>query len=483
MIFDPTYFPLNDTPLIFREAIFDAQQINQSATPILAVAMLSAASLACQHRGRVRLPTGKRSPIALMTLVSVKSGAGKSPADEAANRAGSAADINAHNEFLDKSKKFKDRHTVWLDELNLLKKSSKAYTADQFRKELADLREREPKPPKKRRLVYKNISIPALISLLAAHGESAALISDEASTQLFGSTMRDPATLSNMWDGAPIYFDRKDESVLIKSVALTISWKIQPGELDRYMDLKGKQMRDSGFLARILFCAPVSTQGHRQVSEVPPILSGGLVRFESRASELFAETDERWQDDINAKPDIEMSPEAKLLWITFANAVELDQQPGRYLSDVPDAASKIADNCGRIAAIFHIYCGHDGLISGETMHCAIQVSSWFLIQFKNTFGMTLPRDRIDAMTLVQWLSTRPASVDGIIYFPRGKLIQWGPTALRDRPRLNAALAFLESNGMITVGPIGRTIVVTLVTTRMPPMPGGFGSPGTDFSNF
>ena len=52
---------------------------------------------------------------------------------------------------------------------------------------------------------------------------------------------------------------------------------------------------------------------------------------------------------------LDLSPEAKALWVAFHDEVEGELNAGGDMADTRDVASKAADNAARMAALFHLY--------------------------------------------------------------------------------------------------------------------------------
>src|SRR3546814_19059832 len=72
---------------------------------------------------------------------------------------------------------------------------------------------------------------------------------------------------------------------------------------------------------------------------------------------------------------LELSPEAKDVWVKVYNLVETELAPLGSLADVKDVASKTADNAARIAALFHLYeSGTDGAIAAQAMQSACKIA-------------------------------------------------------------------------------------------------------------
>jgi len=67
-----------------------------------------------------------------------------------------------------------------------------------------------------------------------------------------------------------------------------------------------------------------------------------------------------------------LTPEAKMAWIAYHDAVEAQLAIGGELFEIKDVASKSADNATRLAALFHVF--EDGIGAVELMHLSVQVA-------------------------------------------------------------------------------------------------------------
>ena len=218
-------------------------------------------------------------------------------------------------------------------------------------------------------------------------------------------------------------------------------------------------MRGSGYLARCLVARPLSIQGFREIVDGEFLAVDDTKRFHERIAELLQIN--------NAQPTgnvIGFDQQAAWFWTAFFNEIEAQQKQGWFYADIADFASKIADNSARIAAIFSLYEGRIDFIDQTAIQQAIEISRWYLAQFKLIFGtqFKLSEEQQDSMKLQHWVNRLPRSGDGFIYIDRSKIMQFGPNQLRNRERLNRALGWLELHGRATQWPDGRKIVVKFI---------------------
>src|SRR5205085_657136 len=123
----------------------------------------------------------------------------------------------------------------------------------------------------------------------------------------------------------------------------------------------GGLTRGSGFLARYLVAAPLSTMGARLYQE-PPQGMPNLAAFHRRIRELL---DSHLPVDDQGRltpPLLQLSAGAFAAWREYHDAIERELKPlGEYAS-VCDFAAKSAENAARIAGCLHVFEGGPGAI-------------------------------------------------------------------------------------------------------------------------
>ncbi len=122
---------------------------------------------------------------------------------------------------------------------------------------------------------------------------AAAIVSSEGGAVLGGhslgkdSAMRTMSAINELWSGSPLTIDRAtSDSCCVRNARLTVGLQVQPSVLASFME-RERISRGSGFLARFLFSAPVSTQGRRQFPAAPQAWRA-RDPFNARVAELRA---------------------------------------------------------------------------------------------------------------------------------------------------------------------------------------------------
>lgn len=195
-------------------------------------------------------------------------------------------------------------------------------------------------------------------------------------------------------------------------------------------------------MARFLICWPESTQGLRTFEEAPATWSA-LARYHNCMTDLL----QRQRGIVKGVTPsmVNLSPEAKQLWIKFHDSIEEELGNKGSLFNVRDIASKVADNAARLAVIFHVYGTGSpvGTVAEQYMMGAIRVAAWHLKESQRFFGgMAQPQEIVDAARLEAWLISEDRSQRTP---PTRRLAQqYGP--VRGSKHLEAALAVLVDLG-------------------------------------
>ncbi|MBC7752519.1 MAG: DUF3987 domain-containing protein [Candidatus Saccharibacteria bacterium] len=309
----------------------------------------------------------------------------------------------------------------------------------------------KPVRPKKAILLFNNTTPEAILLRLNKDTTSGGLCSAEGGQILNGRAAEQLPMLDTLWDGGSVNVDRVgSESFVVKDVRLTIGTMTQPKTFDKFTEGRGLLARDNGFLGRTLMTHPPSTQGLRAIASIEELLWPKLETFQKRMTELLEKAKIMARDPAFKREMLEFSLDAKVIWVDFANYIELNLNEGRCYADVRDAASKIAENVARMAALFHFFEGRTGKIQRDTVEQAIIICEWYLKEFQRIFSTPkISLEQKEAQLLLRWLYDFLWRT-GKTFVRKNDVLKFGPNGLRNKITLDRALDILIRDRIIWI---------------------------------
>ncbi len=434
-------------PSILSEAVFDLCNQLQAPEPMIASAVLAAASLASQDKIDLDGSGGGVSPVSLNLIVIADSGERKS-----------AVFREVFKPFLEEDEAQRRQHEQDAERYGREMVTWKAIKIGLERKITSDLKqgrdtaqstqqldEHLTKAPQKcheQLRIIQDVTTDALISFLDEKGGSAGLLSDEGGLIFKSRISSNLAPLNSIWSGDGVKIDRLDQSrscALSQNVRLTTLIMVQPKTFEAFLRDKGELSRDNGYLARALICQPLTRQGTRFISnnqtQMPMY---GLRRFHDRIRVILESRERR---------TLSLSPHAYEIWTQFYNQTEFYLQPGGYLHACRDSGSKAPEMARRLAAIFHCISDEDGhLISAASMKQAVGVIGQYMNEFVRMFTPAPEVDpRLDdATALHAWLLKEQAKCPDFQAVEKRRILTHGPFRVRNRSNRDAAFDVMRS---------------------------------------
>jgi hypothetical protein len=378
-------FPILSTPPILQDAINEVVNATKFSPALVASSILAAIAAACQNSTDVQLPLGQIIPISLYLLLIADSGEGKTTTDQLVGKSIRIFDEKEKVRFELEEQKLKSYKKVWDIELKAIEKTiqkiiTKRISTDnaqeleelnveieKLEQKLQDHHINEPKMPKRYKLIHNDITPAKIARALHENIASMFLSSDEGSSFLKGQVTNDLGFLNQAWDGSSFSVERiGSPSFEVKNARMSMFIGIQSKPFFDYLQGRGKHAREIGFFARFLVCYPESTMGTRFVANEQQSLPK-LEALCARISEILMQDRLEIDAGRTTRQILTFSYEAKEAWINSRNKVQAELRPDGSLSDVKDAASKLANNAARVAALFHRIEGETGDISEETV--------------------------------------------------------------------------------------------------------------------
>ena len=456
----PQYVP---SPLLW-DAIDEVENNIQAPRPLILSGALTAMSLACQGLIDVRKPNGQVVPVSLMIMSIANSGERKSTVENIFlapirdfQKVESSNYQRCYSEWLARFEAWKVRKQVILKMIGQKASKGRDSVADEL--SLIDHERSKPDKPRQFKMLYEDATSEALFLGLHQNVSTAGLISSEGVGVINGGAMNDLAKQNSLWSGDAITVDRASaESYELWGVRLTVSMMLQDSAFNDYMARRGEKSRGAGLWARFLVCRPQTTQGTR-------VISNGTMswehceKFTARLSNILNRNLALLEGSGHSRKVICFSPEAKARWLEVFNKIERGILPGGRFESIGDHASKLADNIARVAAIFHYFEEGEGSISFDTLDAAVDLCCWYSDQFSAVFVPPAEAET-DALELDDWL--RSYRDRGYREIRKNKVLQCGPSKLREKKRLERALDILQDRGYIEPFRRGKTMYLDLL---------------------
>lgn len=466
--FDPNNFPLYVMPHRLQQTVMALHLKVKAPIPICAIAVLSAASIACSAGYRVTRFNGLSSNIALFLLAIAASGERKSTCDGLATRALKEVEAMLREAFDKDMLTFKAEVATWKALRSgvaaaLKRAAASGKDTHELEERLEKLMASEPTKPVMHSILLNDATPDAIIEHLA-NNAFAGLFSNDACAIFSARTLNNLGIISIAWDGETIRVNRKGQpQLIVDAPTLTTSLMVQFEVLQSFLKSKGALARANGFLARFLLCHPISTQGQRfeELSDLD--YSAYLDEFHWWTKSLMLKAIDKSGHLRREKKELEFTSAAKERCRDYHNFIEENLQPIGQLADVRDAASKIGDNMARLAAIFHLSNDDYGDIPIETTDAAIAVSDYFLCEFKRLFGQApaVPEWQADAMNLWNCICRIVGRINER-QIPKTYVRRRAPENLRNKLLFDSALDTLVKWGWVQVYEYNKTLCVRVI---------------------
>jgi putative DNA primase/helicase len=432
---------------------------------------LSSLSIAGQALADVKRMPGLTGPICLFLLAVAESGDRKSTCDKWFTTAIRAYEREQEEKFEPLLKEYRAAFKAWKatgegieSAIKQAAKSNKSTIS--LSNDLSVHEKRKPPEPRVPSLIRAgDDSSEQLAFSLAKKWPSAGTISAEAGSVFGGHAMGEGKIMRNLalqnviWDGGSHQVGRRtSECFVVRGARLTIGLQAQEQVLREFCDQYGSLARGIGFFARFLFAWPQSMQGERFISTFPPEEPPAATVFNRRLSGLINLPVSMGADGALTPILLDMTEEARAAWVETHNGIERELRPFGDLKEIPDVASKAADNVARIAALFHLYqYGPTGRIDAETVLAAAKILMWHLNEARRFLAaFSMAPELAAAARIEEWLvkhcRTQGSGVNIVL---RSELQQHGPHGLRKKKVLDAALDELADLNRVRQVPNGR----------------------------
>lgn len=425
---------------------------NQSPVEMGACSVVSASALLCQGIVDVEWRDGKRSPTSLFIVVEAESGERKSANDDEAY--GNIRRFDEHQELLEKESNADHSadHDLWKLKVKecrklIAKLCARGECTDEEEDELKSLILEEPVRRKFARMFLMDATQPAMADHLGSRYPYVGLNTDEGSSLFKNGVFRDFGMLNKLWEAGNLSSNRiaRGRSDL-RHCRFGIYMQIQPDIMDVLIERADNLYHATGFSSRALHVRAKSTQGTRNKKFVE-LRKEEIQPYHSRVKELLG----AYAGPVIPLPEaILLSKAASELLVWFDGEKEKELGEGGRFFHMRGAASKITENCARIAAILHTMEKRDGLIGVDVLSNAIKLAAWFLNQYRMRF-CPLSQLELDMIELDDFITDKVAprfSKEKAV--PGPYLCRRGPLRLRPVERMWGVVKALEARGKVRV---------------------------------
>jgi hypothetical protein len=445
----PMPFPVEALGPILAPAAAAIEGLTGAPMGICGTSVLAAGSLVTMAYTDVLPPYGNTPrPTSLFCCSIAESGDRKSHCDAYALRPIDTYRKELNEAYADEYQAFENRLKAWEKsrELAMKPKGSDSSRA-QMERALGDLG-KKPTPPPEPHITCSEPTIEGLHAL-ACNGQGfVGIFTDEGGAFAGGHAMnadnrlKTVSHISRLWDGSAIDRIRKGEGNKVwYGRRLAMHLMVQPvvaGQMFSDDLLKGQ-----GFLSRFLVCHPESTAGKREFRESSKNHLDSIETYNQhmlrllRRPRLHAEHD---YAELTPRV-IQLSQDARELWIAFYNANERNLSPDSPLSPIKWLAAKMPENALRVAAVLtEINSPGAEEVSLESMLGAIDLIKFYTSEALRIFdaGIMDP-DLVTAQKALDFIRDKGGEIH------LAQLYQQGPRKLRNAKDARRILGILADH--------------------------------------
>lgn len=445
-------WPAYDEHSRFESASQEVSQHVEVVPEMARTAALSAMAVACQGVVDVAFPNGNVVPTSLNLLTIAETGERKTALENWFFKPIRQFQAAQKNESEQLQREYQRRLKNWHSaERALTKKWTKAFENEEPTEEIeqrqAELDDNKPQPPRNYQLIYENVTPIALAYGLHENIPLACLLSSEAGNILEGKAMEDLPMLNNIWSGSSLDITRRSSpSFTLDAPRLTMALMAQPKVIERFLEKRGEEAMDNGFLSRLIVIKPTSLIGTRE-GKGRAVDKAIMENFNGRVNELLEESFNILKNKGRQRRVLEFTPSAKEYWQQLQLGVEQAMiEHGPYYH-ARGHGSKLMDNVTRVAAIIHAFEGYEGAIDIPLLDYSWRLCNSYSYHFMQYLAGD-PEIVTTTNQLVREIRRLgEARHDGRYHFKKAYLRQFGRGPRIRKPKhLDAAITLLIQLG-------------------------------------
>ncbi len=451
-------YPVEALPRTLRDAAEAIHDKIQAPMAICANSVFAAAALAVQGHCDIELPTGQVKPTSIFLLTVAASGERKTSADREALQPIFKRERALRVDRDRLRLKYANKKEQW-DEARKVAKAEAKERHSRISAALDDLGP-PPTPPLDPMMLCDEPTIEGLHKLLERGQPSVGIFASEGGRFIGGHGMSEDAKLrtagglSQAWDGDPIRRVRAvDGALFLAGRRVSMHLMAQPDVAA--LLLNDRLLASQGLLSRFLPAAPDSTVGTRFWKEIRSDTAKALLRYSNRLEEIL-ETPlplgmEEEETSVGTRNELAprllpLSPDARKLWIKYADEIERAMRPGGYLEPIRAAANKAPEQAARLAAIMALLEDLEiEAVPAVDMKSAIDLMDYYLGEarrLQDAAGVSpelMLADRTLEWLRESWAEEFVSVVD---------IYQRGPRAVRTKAKAMQIAGILEGHGAL-----------------------------------
>lgn len=399
--------PISSLPPVIGDYVSAAATAIGCDAAFILLPLVACLSRAIGNSRVIRLKRTWVEPAIIWAAIVGKSGTHKTPAIQAATAALQEKQKESLQGFSESIRQHEVEQAHYQKEL-----------AEWKRKKTDDQPPWEPQPPVCERFITSDATIEAIAERLADQFHGLLVVRDELAGWILGIAEYKGGRGSDlghwlaMWSGAPLTVDRKTgqkKLIHCDRAAVSLVGGIQPGTLREAI---GREHMQDGLCARLLMAMPDA----RPVQWTEDVIAPEIEHKIAEVFNLLLALEPAADADGNPEPFVlDMSPEAKALWVEYYN-----RHRGELAGlddDLAAAWSKLEAYTARLALIFElsIWAAGDAAagnqISEASMAAAIALTDWFGGEAKRVYGMMAEdRDQQQYRELVELIQRKGSRI-------------------------------------------------------------------------
>lgn len=444
----PEPFPVHVLGDILEPLVCKIAEVIQAPVGICGQSVLAAVALAVQGYANI-LIDGRVIPLSEFFLTIGASGERKSAVDNVA--------LFAHRQYQDALRiKYAVDYTDWLKSAEAYEAAKKhalkkAKTYEETKRALESLGF-APSCPLDPLILTEEPTYEGLIKLLTTGQPSVGLFSDEGGRFIGGHGMNNEnllktaSGLCGLWDGKDVTRVRASEPPIILA-GRRVSFHLMAQPNVAQLLLSNSLLIEQGLISRCLITWPISTAGSRFYKEINLLSTQEFQGYITRINEIFQTplmTAKDKQNELTPRI-IELSDEAKALYIKFHDAIENGVGDNRLLSAVRGFANKAPEHALRLAGIIALFYDIDcHEIDAVSMTAGIELAMHYLQEALRLHNSSaIDADLALAERLLEWLQNQQKQTFSLM-----EIYQGGPSQIRNAKTARKIMSILVEHNWV-----------------------------------